>query len=95
MERVDLSKIQFTPALRTSVQAATARLYAVVPVRQTTQQITLAPAPMRLLEARDDELQTLATELRFILGREVDFVVADRDQIREYVRSLYGESDGS
>jgi len=95
MERVDLSKIEFTPALRTSVQAATARLYAVVPVRQTTQQITLALAPMRLLEARDDELHKLATELRFILGREVDFVMADRDQIREYVRSLYGESDGS
>jgi len=95
MERVDLSKIEFTPALRTGVQAATARLYEVVPVRQSTQKITLALAPMRLLEARDDELQTLATELRLILGREVDFVVADRDQIREYVRSLYGESDGS
>jgi type II secretion system (T2SS) protein E len=92
MERVDLSKVDFTPALRTSLPPATARLYEIVPVRQTPQQVVLALPPMRLLQARDDELQTLRIELRCILGREVDFVIADRDQIREYVRRLYGES---
>ena len=95
MERVDLSKVEFTPALRTSIQAATARLYEVVPVRQTAQQIVLALPPMRLLEAQADEMRALQTELRFILCKEVDFVVADRDQIREYVRRLYGESQDS
>ena len=95
MERVDLSTIEFTPALRESIHGATARLYVVVPVRQTTQQITIALPAMRLLEARADELQTLRTELQFVLRRDVDFVVADRDQIREYVQSLYGESHDS
>ena len=95
MERVDLSKVEFTSDLRTSVQAATARLYETVPVRQTPQAIVLALAPMRLLEARDDELQTLRTELQFVVHRTVDFVVADRQQIREYVHRLYGESRDS
>src|SRR6185436_8453121 len=93
MERVDLSQVQFTPALRGSVQAATARLFEIVPVRQTMEQITIALAPMRVLEARDDEMRTLRRELEFVLGRSVDCVVADRDQICQYVRSIYGESD--
>ena len=95
MERVDLSKVVFTPALRESIQPATARLYEIVPVSQSVQRVVLALPPMRLLQARDDELETLRTELRFILRKEVDFVVADRDQIREYVSRLYGESGSS
>jgi type II secretion system (T2SS) protein E len=83
MERVD-----FTPALRMSVQPATARLYEVVPVRESAHQVVLALAPMRLLQAREDEMQTMRIELRLILGKEVEFVVADREQMREYVRRL-------
>ncbi len=90
MERVDLSKVEFTPALRATISAATAQLYQTVPVRTTAERVVLALPPMRLLEAESDDLKTLRVELRTILCREVDFVMADRDQIRQYVQSLYG-----
>jgi len=48
---------------------------------------------MQVLEARDDDMRALRTELQFALAKDVDFVIADRDQIREYVRRLYGEAE--
>lgn len=91
MERVDLFQIHFTPELRQSVLPDTARLYEVVPVRETQEQVVLAMAPMRLLEAKLDEYKSLRRELSFSIGREVEFVTADREQIRHYVQRLYGE----
>lgn len=91
MEKTDLSSIEFSPELLSTVPAATARMYETVPVRLTQQgAIVLAMPAKTVLQAVNDDLGTLRIELRCVLGRDVEFTLADRDQIHTFVDRLYG-----
>ena len=90
MDKIDLANVDFTPELLRSLPAGVAQLYHVLPVRQSDRGVLLAMAPMPLLQAKGDELDSVRTELRFIVARDVEFVIADRDQIATFIQKLYG-----
>lgn len=92
MEQIDLRTVEFTPELLRTVPAATAELYETIPVRCAPGSVVLAMAPMRVLQAMSDELDSLRLELRCVLRREIELAIADGDQIRAFIERLYGRA---
>lgn len=87
LETVDLSTIQFTPDLIERIDANTAKLYGVVPIRQE---------PGKLVVALSNPQNTaLLDDLRFMTGGEVEGVLAPEEQIDAAVKQHYATSQDS
>ena len=87
LETVDLSTVQFTPDLVERIDANTAKLYGVVPIRQE---------PGKLVVALSNPQNTaLLDDLRFMTGGEVEGVLAPEDQIDAAVKQHYATSQDS
>jgi hypothetical protein len=85
-ERVDLSKVQFTPELLRSIPEAAARMYRVLPLVDTPEVLSIAMAEPIKPEVLD--------ELFFVLGRDLQIQEADPSQLDMYVDRLYGKENG-
>jgi type IV pilus assembly protein PilB len=88
LEFVDLDGFDFNGALIRAVPTSVARMYGVVPVAVTGNLVTLAAMdpynPIQLVE-----------ELSFVLGKDVQLVVALPKQIEAVIGRFYNEESGS
>ncbi len=87
MEMVDLSGVAFTPELVESVDANTARMFNLMPIRREGNRLVVAfsnPGNMAVLE-----------DLRFMTGCEVEGVLAPQAQIDPLVEKHYGDKGDS
>jgi len=85
IEKIDLAQIQFTAQLLRYIPAATARMYHVMPVSKGRGFLSIASA-----DAYDPRV---IDHLTFVLKRELEIRLADRQQIAEYVQRYYGSKD--
>jgi type II secretory ATPase GspE/PulE/Tfp pilus assembly ATPase PilB-like protein len=85
IEKIDLAQIQFTAQLLRCIPAATARLYHVMPVSEGRGFLSIASADAYDARVIDD--------LSFVLNRELEIRLADRQQIAEYIQRYYGSND--
>ncbi|MCC7138172.1 MAG: type II/IV secretion system protein [Planctomycetes bacterium] len=83
-ETVDLDKVAFTPDLLESVDAGTARIFGVVPVRKEGGTLTVAIS--------NPQHSTVLDDLRFLTGSEVVGVLAPEAQVKEVVERYYAKS---
>ena len=79
-EMVDLSTVAFTPELIESVDANTARIFGVVPVRKEAGKLTVAIANPQNVTVLDD--------LRFLTGGDVVGVLASETQVNEAMQRI-------
>jgi len=86
IQKIDLARIQFTAQLLRCIPATTARLYHVMPVSEGQGFLSIASA-----DAYDPRV---IDELTFVLERELEIRLADRQQIAEYIQRYYGRNDG-
>jgi type IV pilus assembly protein PilB len=86
-EVVTLDGVEFTPQLVHSIPSSVARMYSVVPVDGDQHEVTLATSEMMGPEVMD--------ELNFVLSRDITYVVAPSEQIREVLEKYYGDSSES
>ncbi len=80
---VELVPGQVDRHVMTLVPASAVRMYNVVPVEGGPNSVTLATADLLSPEVVD--------ELRFVLSRDLNFVVARNGEIRNVIKELYGE----
>ncbi len=80
-ETVDLSKVELTPELVGAVDANTARIFGVVPVRREGGTLTVAISNPSNVNVLDD--------LRFLTGGDVVGVLASEAQVKEAVERWY------
>ena len=82
LEMTDLSTVDFTPDLIQRVDANTARMFNVVPIREE---------PGKLIVALSNPQNTaLLDDLRFMTGGDVEGVLAPQEQIDQLVEQHYG-----
>lgn len=84
---INLPATDIPPDILHSIPPSTARMYNVIPVDMTADSITLATydlAPPAVLE-----------ELRFVLTKEVGFVLAREEDVRTCVNQHYGDTSDS
>jgi type IV pilus assembly protein PilB len=86
-EVVDLSTATLDPDVIESVPGNVARMYSVVPVASTPGTITLATSD--LVDPR------VMDELMFVLTKDIHFVFAHEDDLRERVTEYYGDESAS
>src|SRR6266498_1945781 len=86
-EVVSLDGIEFTPELLKNVPAATARMYQCVPVEDFGTAVRIAMANPLNPSAVD--------EVSYIVGKEVQLVVADAKSIDKTISKYYGEESES
>ena len=82
-EYVDLTKVQWTPALLQLVPAELARQCQILPVAENERQIALAMA--------DVDLQKLGA-LGSQLDREIGICIADKSQLEQFIAQCYGSA---
>ena len=82
---VDLADVTFTPELLRCVPAATARTLRVLPIFTGPSGLIVALADVGNLEVIDSLFQTL--------HRELEFRVAERHQLDEFIQRHYGDED--
>jgi type IV pilus assembly protein PilB len=82
LESIDLTTVRFTPDLLEAIDAETAKLFNVIPVRRDGDKLVVALANPQNLAVLDD--------LRFMTGGEVAGILAPEDQVREAVNRHYG-----
>ena len=80
-ETVDLDQVAWTPELVESVDANTARIFGVVPVRKEPGRLTVAIA--------NPQNSTVLDDLRFLTGGEVLGVLASEQQVKEVLERHY------
>ncbi len=86
-ETIDLDQVQITPDLVESIDANTARIFGVVPVKREGGRLTVAIA--------NPQHATVLDDLRFMTGGEVVGVLAPEGQVRAAVERLYsGKESG-
>jgi len=85
IERVDLATVHFASELLRCIPANTARTYRVLPIFESPNCLCVALAEVNNLEVMDS--------LRHALHRELEFRVADRQQLDEFIQRLYGDDD--
>ncbi len=85
-ETVDLAKVVFTPELIESIDASTARIFGVVPVRMEPGRLTVAIA--------NPQHSTVLDDLRFLTGGEVVGVLAPEAQVKEVVERHFAQTGG-
>jgi len=83
-ETVDLTKVVFTPELIESIDASTARIFGVVPVRKEPGRLTVAVA--------NPQHATVLDDLRFLTGGEVVGVLAPEAQVKEVVERYFAQT---
>ncbi len=84
LEVVDLSTVRLTPELIAAVDANTARMFGVLPIRRDGDKLIVAlgnPANSTVLD-----------DLRFLTGGEVEGVLAPEAQLKEAIDKAYGNS---
>lgn len=86
-EVVDLSKREIPPEVIKLVPAATARMYKCIPVAAYGDTVHIALA--------DPLNPAIIDEIGFMVGKEVQVVVADPQQIEQAILKYYGEDTGS
>ena len=86
-EVVDLDTVEFTPQILRAIPAGLARLHRALPMGVEENTIRVA-----LIDPLDT--QTI-DDLRFALGRDIQVVVAPRQQIRERLKKHYGDETSS
>lgn len=86
-EVVNLDGIEFTPDLLKNVPAATARMYQCIPVEDYGTAVRIAMANPLNPAAVD--------EISYIVGKEVQLVVADAKTIDKIINKHYGEDSES
>jgi type IV pilus assembly protein PilB len=86
-EVISLDGIEFTPELLKNVPAATARMYQCVPVEDFGTAVRIAMANPLNPSAVD--------EVSYIVGKEVQLVVADAKSIDKTISKYYGEESES
>jgi type IV pilus assembly protein PilB len=84
---INLPATEIPPDILHSIPASTARMYNVIPVDMTAESITLATS--------DLVTQAILEELRFVLTREVGFVLAREEDVRTCVNQYYGDTSES
>lgn len=84
---VDLTGIELPADAANTVPAGVARMYGVIPVEIQSDTATLAASTLIGPEVLD--------ELRFVLTRDVEIVLAREDQIKTAISAIYGEEDVS
>jgi hypothetical protein len=82
-ERIDLSKVQFTPELLGCVPAVVARRYRALPVLESGDCLHVAVPAFRDIDVFDS--------LCHVLKRELEFHAADREQLNMFIQRFYGE----
>jgi len=82
LELVDLSTIRITPDLLATVDANTARMFGVLPIRRDGDKLIVALA--------NPANSTVLDDLRFLTGGEVEGVLAPEGQLKEAVERAYG-----
>ena len=86
-DAVTLAEMDFTPQLVHSIPSSVARMYSVVPVDGDQQYVTLATSELLGPDVMD--------ELNFVLSRDINYVVASAEEIREVLEKFYGDSSES
>lgn len=84
---IDLNHADISPAALKSLPGSVARMYNVVPVEADGQSIVLATYELLSPEVVD--------ELNFVLTRDVSFVVAPEEAIRNFLNQHYGDASES
>jgi type IV pilus assembly protein PilB len=87
IEYVNLEATEIPPSALNMMPASVARMYGAVPVALTGNTMTLA--------VLDPYNQHLVEELSFVIGKDVQLVVAPRKQIEEVVARHFSEESGS
>jgi type IV pilus assembly protein PilB len=87
IEFLDLQAVEPTPSAIASVPASIARMYGVVPVSITGNNIVIA--------VLDPYNPHLVEELSFVLGKDVQLVVSPSKQIHEIIERHFGEESAS
>ncbi len=84
---IDLKGFNPDPELIASIPSATARLYKAAPIAFDGTRLTVAMA---------DPLDAQASEdLRFSLGKEIEFCVADPKQVHSFIERVYEYGEGA
>ncbi|MCX7872490.1 MAG: type II secretion system ATPase GspE [Verrucomicrobiae bacterium] len=86
-EVVDISKHEIPPEVIRLVQPATARMYKCIPVASYGNSVQIALV--------DPLNPAIIDELGFMVGKEIQIVVADPQQIEQAILKYYGEDTGS
>ena len=84
---IDLRGFNPPPELIASIPSATARLYQAVPVGFDGSALSVALA--------DPLSPQIGEDLRFALGKEVVFCIADNKQIHEFIERVYTAGEGA
>ncbi len=84
---VDLKTLEIPPATLQAIPASVARMYNVVPVATRPDAVVLAIAQMPTPE--------IADEIRFVLTRNVTFVMAREDDIKMLIARVYSNDNAS
>lgn len=86
-EVVDISKKEIPPEVIRLVQPATARMYKCIPVAAYGNSVQVALV--------DPLNPAIIDEIGFMIGKDVQIVVADPQQIEQAILKYYGEDTGS
>jgi type IV pilus assembly protein PilB len=81
---LDLGQVRFTPDLVSAIDANTAKMFNVIPVRREGGKLVVALSNPQNMTVLDD--------LRFLTGGEVEGVLAAEDQVRAMVDKHYGSA---
>jgi type IV pilus assembly protein PilB len=84
---VNIADIEIPSDIAGSVPAGVARMYNMAPVSHDSQSVTLATSELVQPETMD--------EIRFVLTRDVSFVLIREADVRNLIVRLYGEDDAS
>ncbi len=84
---VNLADLEIPPEIAKSIPASVARMYNMAPVSYDQQTVTLASSELVPPETMD--------EIRFVLTRDVSFVLAREADVRTLIARLYGEDNAS
>jgi type IV pilus assembly protein PilB len=87
LEVVDLESVRITPELLSRIDAGTARMFNVVPIRQEGSKLVIALS--------NPQNTALLDDLRFMTGGEVEGVLAPQEQIDKLVERHYGQATDS
>ncbi len=86
-EVVTLAGIDINPDFLAAVKGSVARMYSVVPIEADDASVTLAsytlPSPV------------VSDELSFVLGKEIRFALARKDEVLDCISRYYGGSDST
>src|ERR1051325_7127347 len=82
-EYADLEKLELTPDILKSIPASVARMYGAIPIRSEGNTVYVA-----VLDPLNPQV---IDELAFVLGKDVQIIVAASDQIENAMKKFYGE----